>query len=68
LITGLPPGPIRIPSIQAIEAVLNSAQHDYYYMCASPDFSGKHVFAKNLTQHSVNAQRYRSALNRRNIR
>ena len=35
---GLPPGPICIPSLQAINAVLNAEKHDYYYFCAREDF------------------------------
>ncbi|PZX14390.1 UPF0755 protein [Breznakibacter xylanolyticus] len=64
---GLPPGPIRIPSITAIDAVLNAQQHDYLYMCAREDFSGYHNFAKSLAQHNVNAAKYRKALKERNI-
>ena len=64
---GLPPGPIRIPSIQAIEAVLSPAEHDYLYFCANSDFSGTHVFAKSIYQHNINADKYRLALNRRKI-
>jgi UPF0755 protein len=64
---GLPPGPIRMPSVSGINAVLNHEQHDYLYMCAKDDFSGYHAFAKTLRQHNINAARYRQALNRGRI-
>lgn len=59
---GLPPGPIRIPSISGLESVLNPASHRYLYMCAKEDFSGTHNFAVTLSQHAVNARRYQAAL------
>ena len=65
---GLPPGPIRIPSIQGLESVLNYTHHDYLYMCAKEDFSGTHNFARTLNQHLANARRYQQALNQKNIR
>lgn len=64
---GLPPGPIRIPSIQGLEAVLNYVHHDYLYMCAKEDFSGTHNFARTGEEHMANAARYAEALNRRGI-
>lgn len=64
---GLPPGPIYLPSISSIDAVLNAEKHDYIYFCAKEDFSGYHNFAKTLSQHNVNAQKFQSALNKRKI-
>jgi UPF0755 protein len=64
---GLPPGPICLPEIQSIDAVLNTEKHDYYYFCAKDDFSGYHNFARTLEQHNRNAQLYRQALNRNRI-
>ena len=64
---GLPPGPICIPSIAAIDAVLNAEKHNYFYFCAKDDLSGYHVFAKNITEHNRNAEKYRRALNKQKI-
>lgn len=65
---GLPPGPINMPSIAAIDAVLNYKKHDYIYMCAKDDFSGYHNFAKTISEHMVNARKFQRALNERNIK
>ncbi len=64
---GLPPGPISIPSISAIDAVLNYESHSYLYFCAKSDFSGYHNFAKTLSQHNINARNYQRALNKERI-
>ncbi len=65
---GLPPGPICIPSIAAIDAVLNRESHSYMYFCAKDDFSGYHVFSSTHEQHTINANRYRRALDQLNIK
>jgi UPF0755 protein len=59
---GLPPGPINVPQIANIDAVLNFQESNYFYMCAKEDFSGYHNFAANLSEHSVNARKYQKAL------
>ena len=64
---GLPPGPICIPSIAAIDAVLNAEKHKYFYFCAKDDMSGYHVFARNIREHNINAEKYRRALNKKKI-
>ena len=60
---GLPPGPIRIPSIQAIDAVLNYQKHNYLYMAAKETLNGEHNFATTLNDHNKNARKYQRALN-----
>lgn len=64
---GLPPGPINLPTIQNINAVLNYEKHDYLYMCAKEDFSGYHRFAYTLSEHNRNARLFQQALNQRLI-
>lgn len=64
---GLPPGPIRIPSIKGIDSCLSPQAHNYLFMCAKDDLSGRHNFATTLAEHSRNAAKYQRALNERNI-
>jgi len=65
---GLPPGPITMPSVSAIDAVLNPEKHDYLYMCARGDNSGLHNFAKTLAGHSRNIAVYVANLRARGLR
>ena len=59
---GLPPGPINMPEISSIDAVLKYKPSDFIYMCAKEDFSGYHNFTNNYNEHLRNAQRYQKAL------
>lgn len=65
---GLPPGPIRIPSVAGIDAVLNHERHKYLFMCAKEDLSGTHNFAETYSDHMKNAAKYTEALNKRGIK
>lgn len=66
--TGLPPGPICLPTKTSIDAVLNYTHHNFIFFCAKDDFSGRHAFAANYAQHIVNAKRFQRALDRRGIK
>ena len=61
--TGLPPGPIAMPDVDAIDAVLNAEKHDYIYFCASVEKCGYHVFAATYEDHQVNAKKYSEWMN-----
>ena len=64
---GLPPGPISMPDISSINAVLNPSNHNYFYMCASITHIGQHEFAKTLSQHNRNANKYQKWLNKQGV-
>lgn len=68
LYAGLPPGPICIPSISSIDAVLNHQKSRYLFFCARDDLSGYHAFAETYEQHQYNALKYRRALDKLNIK
>lgn len=55
---GVPPGPITMPDITSIDAVLNPEEHDYYYFVADVTNFGYHKFSKTLAQHNVNKAEY----------
>ncbi len=64
---GLPPGPISMPDISSINAVLNPEDHEYFYMCADVENLGKHAFAKTLAQHNRNAAKYQRWISKQGI-
>lgn len=65
---GLPPGPIAMPDITALDAVLNPEKHNYIYFCASVTNFGYHEFAVTAAQHEVNRQKYVSWINSQGIK
>lgn len=65
---GLPPSPICMPGINAIDAVLDFEEHDYIFFCARATFDGYHNFARTLREHNANARAYSAELNRRKIK
>lgn len=64
---GLPPGPVRCPAKNSIDAVLNAEKHDFIYFVAKSDFSGYHQFSRTLSEHNRYASEYQRELNRRKI-
>jgi peptidoglycan lytic transglycosylase G len=65
---GIPPGPITMPDITAVEAILNPEKHDYFYMVANVENFGYHKFAESLAQHNRNKVQYVRWINSQNIK
>ena len=65
--SGLTPGPICMPNLSTIEAVLNPESHDYLYFVASPTNPGYHLFSKNLSEHNKNKRLYTRWLNSKKL-
>lgn len=64
---GLPPGPIRIPTTAAVDAVLNYYKSDYIYMCAEYG-TGHNKFTSDYNEHLRNAKAFTNALNKASIK
>ncbi|WP_299255015.1 endolytic transglycosylase MltG [uncultured Lacinutrix sp.] len=64
---GIPPGPIFMPDVSAIDAVLNEEKHNYYYFVANVKNFGYHKFAKTLSQHNANRQEYVRWINKQGV-
>lgn len=64
---GLPPGAISMATESGIDAVLNHEKHNYIYMCARPDTSGRHNFAETFEAHVQNANIYRDWLTKQGL-
>lgn len=54
---GLPPSPICNPGLASIEAALYPEKNDYLYFVLAE--GGKHIFSKNLDEHTKNVIKYR---------
>lgn len=66
--SGLPPGPIAMPDITALEAVLNPEKHNYIYFCASVTRFGYHEFAVTQAEHEQNAKKYYNWINNQGVK
>ncbi|MGM0391666.1 MAG: endolytic transglycosylase MltG [Bacteroidota bacterium] len=64
----LPPGPIAMPDISSIDAVLNYENHKYFFFVADVENFGYHKFAENLAQHNRNKQAYVRWINKQGVR
>ena len=65
---GLPPAPICLPYVKAIDAVLNPANHDYIFFVAEPDKPGYHLYTNDYQEHVKNAKKYREWIKARDIK
>lgn len=65
---GIPPGPIAMPDISSIDAVLNPEKHEYYYFVADTTNFGYHKFAKSLAQHNINKAAYVRWINSQGVK
>ena len=65
---GLPPGPIFMPDVSAIDAVLNPEKHNYLYFCASVERFGYHEFATDYTAHLKVAAKYAEWVKKQNYK
>lgn len=50
---GIPAGPVCNPGLDAIDAVLNAAETDYYFFCANEE-TGEVFYAETKEQHEEN--------------
>jgi UPF0755 protein len=67
-VIGLPPGPIAMPDITALEAVLNPEKNNFIYFCASVDRFGYHEFAATLPEHDLNAKKYSDWISKQGVK
>ncbi len=67
-VKGLPPAPICLPNMTAVDAVLSPEQHPFVYFCADPDRPGYHSFTNDFAEHKKNAEKYRKWLENKGIK
>lgn len=65
---GIPPGPISLVDKNSVDAVLNSENNNYIFMCADPARFGYHKFTDSAAEHAVNAKAYQDWLNSKQIK
>ncbi len=65
---GLPPGPICMPSVSSLEAVINAEDHNYIFFCAKPGYNREHAFAETSAEHGRNARKFHRWLDEQGIK
>jgi UPF0755 protein len=65
---GLPPGPVAMPDITALDAVLNPEKNNFIYFCASVEHFGYHEFAATFEEHTKNAKKYSEWINNQGVK
>lgn len=65
---GVPPGPIAMPDLSSLNAVLEPEDHKYLYFVADMERPGYHMFAETDTQHNQNKKQYIRWINAQGIR
>lgn len=66
--SGVPPGPITMPDVSAIDGVLNYKKHGFYFMVADVKNFGYHKFAKTLSAHNRNKKQYVNWINKQGVK
>ena len=66
--SGVPPGPITMPDVSAIDGVLNYKKHGLYFMVADVENFGYHKFAKTLSAHNRNKKQYVNWINKQGVK
>ena len=64
---GLPPGPICLVNMQALDATLNYNKHNFIFFCANPKLNGLSDFSSTYDQHRKFATAYQKAMNKKGI-
>jgi UPF0755 protein len=64
-ISGLPPGPICNPGVEALKAALNPDKHQYIFYVTKKDGTNTHYFSKTLAEQTSNIARSKKNQNKK---
>jgi UPF0755 protein len=63
----LPPGPIYMPELSSIEAVLNYENHNFLFFVVDVNDNTKNSFSKTYAEHLIKSKKYQSMLDSKKI-